>query len=196
MTKFAQRHCFSVASLFASARNVNDFSEDGFSALYGERMEITIPDPTPADRRERDMPARVDWRETDAASDWEESFFPMMNALWPVELAYGRSEEEAAALMNLHAGATSLITVDDQTYIAMTGGGMDLSWHIAAAYVCCGCVPPLDILDGLSRSPFETSKQAKRAILRAWREGVAHMKAKAKRMGEDRRAYAAKARAA
>lgn len=194
MTKFAPQYGFSVASLFADARNVNDFSEEGFTGLYGDRMSIIVPNPTPQDRRERGMPMRVGWRETDQASEWEDSFFPMMNALWPVELAYGRDEDEAAALMNQHAGATSLISIDDQTYIAMTGGGMNLSWHIAAAYVCCGCVPPLDILDGLSRSPFETSKQAKAAIMRAWREGVAHMKAKAKRMGDDRRAYLAKAR--
>ena len=116
----------------------------------------------------------------------------MMNAIWPVDLAYERSEAEAAALMNKHAGATSLICVDGNYFIAMTGGGMDLSWHIAAAYVCCGCVPPVAILDNLSRSPFETSKQARTAILRAWRQGARHLRFKAKSLMDGARQAAAK----
>ena len=116
-----------------------------------------------------------------------------MNALWPVDLAYGRSADEAAALMNKHGGATTLICVDGERYfIAMTGGGMDLSWHIAAAYVCCGCVPPVEILDGLHRSPFEASKQTRAAILKAWRQGARHLRHKAASLMTGARQAAAK----
>src|SRR5690606_5658935 len=35
--------------------------------------------------------------------------------------------------------------------IALTGGGMDLSDHIAAAYVICGQVPPVQVIESALR---------------------------------------------
>jgi hypothetical protein len=77
-----------------------------------------------------------------------------MNAAWPVELAYGVSEDEAANLMNRYSGATTLVAVSDEDgeesyFIGMSGGGMDLSWDLCAAFICCGCIPPITILQGL-----------------------------------------------
>lgn len=189
---FKPKHGYSVASIFADARNVDTFSPEGFSGLSDGRMEIHIPEPTPSDRRSYSMPARGDWTDCDGAYEYRDSFDPMMNSLWPVDLAYGRGEAEAARLINLHAGSTVLVTIDDETYIAMTSGGMDLSWHIAAAYVCCGCVPPVRILENLERSPFQTSKAARAAILTAWREGARFMASKAKAIRDGARKVAAK----
>jgi len=83
--------------------------------------------------------------------DWRDSFEPMMNYYWPVDLAYGVSPETAGALIEKHAGATSLVYLSEteQHAIVLTGGGMDLSWDICAAYVCCGCIPPLRLLEDL-----------------------------------------------
>lgn len=174
---------YSLANIFAEARNVEEFEPDGFSALYDDsRIESIVPEPTAADRRSYSLPMRGDWDDCDGAMEYRDSFWPMMNSLWPVDLAYRRSASEAARLMNLHAGATSLIEIDDQHYIALTGGGMDLSWHIAAAYVCCGCVPPLYILDGLRRSPFRMEDKVNRAILSAGREGAKHLRLRAKQL--------------
>jgi hypothetical protein len=101
---------------------------------------------------------------TDAFHEWADSFQPMMNYAWPVSLAYGGpSLEEAVELVNRYAGACTLVSFseghnpfgpefasDTPEYgIALTGGGMDLSDHIAVAYLCCGCVPPERILSGL-----------------------------------------------
>lgn len=88
---------------------------------------------------------------TDSFYDWQQRFEPAMNFYWPVNLAYGVSEEDAAALIDRHAGATSLVYIEsfDTHAIVLTGGGMDLSWDICAAYVCCGCVPPMELLEGL-----------------------------------------------
>lgn len=195
MSTFRPDHGFSVASIFAAPRDVYTFDPEGFSGLYERRMEIHIPDPSASDRRQYDMPRRGHWQDCEGADDYRAGFDPIMNALWPVQLAYGRSIETASRLMNAHAGAAVLVTIDDEEYIALAGGGMDLSWHLAAAYVCCGCVPPVDILDRLSGSPFESSKAARGAIMRAWREGARHMARQAKRLTADARKVAAKHKA-
>lgn len=203
MAKIKPQHGFSLRCVTSDARNIDTFgtNRDGepadFGSLYGDRLEVIIPDPTPSQRAEYDMPKRGDWNDCERGADeYRDSFFPMMNSLWPVELAYNRSESEAAALMNRHAGSTSLITIDGDHYIAMTGGGMDLSWHIAAAYVCCGCVPPLYILRNLSGSPFETSKPARAAILAAGRAGAAYLRQEAQKLTQDVRDLSKRAKAA
>ena len=202
MTSIKPAHGFSLRSVTADSRSIDTFgtNRDGepadFGSLYGDRMEIIIPEPTRADREQYDMPKRGDWQDCDGERDYCDGFFPMMNALWPVDLAYGRSEQEAADLMNRHGGATSLITIDGDHYIAMTGGGMDLSWHIAAAYVCCGAVPPLYILQNLSRSPFGVSPAATRAILAAARQGARYLRQQAQNVARDVRELSRKRKAA
>ncbi len=148
MTKIKPLTVFRSVASRLDARNIDTFgtNRDGepadFGSLYGDRLEVIIPDPTPSQRAEYDMPKRGDWDDCERGADeYRDSFFPMMNSLWPVELAYNRSEVRSGRADEPPCGLTSLITIDGDHYIAMTGGGMDLSWHIAAAYVCCGCVP-------------------------------------------------------
>jgi hypothetical protein len=110
----------------------------------------------------RGVDHRQAFAETDGYHEWADSFQPAMNYAWPVSIAYnGPSVEEAAALINKFAGACTLISFaegnnpwgDDsdapEYAIALTGGGMDLSDHLAVAYLCCGCVPPERLLSGL-----------------------------------------------
>lgn len=187
------QHGWSLSSVFADSVNVNDIHEGGFQELYGERMEVYVPEPSKQDRKSYGMAVRGEWDNgSRAADEWRDANFPIMNALWPVDLAYGRSHQEATRLIGKHGGATVLITIDDRDFIAMTGGGMDLSWHIASAYVCCGCVPPVQILEGLYRSPFETSKSARAAVLSAWRDGAKFLRDKARRLNVERQCYAKK----
>lgn len=187
MTKIRPQHGYSLANLTKESRDVDSFGVEGFSELYGDRMEIIVPEPSKSDREQYDLPRRGDWDGSRGADEYRDSFVPMMNSLWPVELAYGRGEQETADLINRHAGATTLIRIDDDYYIGMTGGGMDLSWHIAAAYVCCGCVPPLYILESLKGSPFRVGEAINRAVLSAARRGVKHLSDKAKRLRADLR---------
>jgi hypothetical protein len=158
-----------------------------WSELYqdGDEYDVALPCPTYGDVAERapelmeawfnDGPGTPGGREplrdehaeefgrTNAFHEWADSYHPAMNYAWPVSLGYGGpSVEEAAALINRHAGNCTLVSFseghspwgddsDAPDYaIALTGGGMDLSDHLAVAYLCCGCVPPERILSGLS----------------------------------------------
>lgn len=97
-----------------------------------------------------------DFRGSNGYYEWEDGHQPVMNALWPCEPRYGMSDEDAATAIDRYAGATVLVTINNEQHhglqgIAMTGGGMDLSWDLAAAYVCCGCIPPVRLLSDMPR---------------------------------------------
>lgn len=83
--------------------------------------------------------------------EWEESFEPVMNYAYPIELRHNADREGCAALIEAFAGCVTLVTVDRQDYLALTGGGMDLSWNICAAFIACKCMPPLKYLSDLPR---------------------------------------------
>lgn len=91
------------------------------------------------------------FQQSDAYFEWKDGFEPVMNYYWPVDLAYGVSPSAAAERIEQYGGATSLVYIESvNTYaIVLTGGGMDLSWDICAAYICCGCIPPSRLLLGL-----------------------------------------------
>lgn len=97
--------------------------------------------------------------QADGGDEWRGSFDPMMNFGWPVDLRYAEPEDIGAIAARIDAWglACTLIEIgtdaDDVTYeIALTGGGMNLSDHLAAAYIACGHVPPVALLDNLSGS--------------------------------------------
>jgi hypothetical protein len=63
---------------------------------------------------------------------------PMMSYAYPVH--HVADDGAARALVDL---PVCLVEVDGSTYLALTGGGMDLSWEICAAYVALGHLPPV-----------------------------------------------------
>ncbi len=67
---------------------------------------------------------------------------PMMNYYYPVDL---RDMDDAAR--RLVDTCLVPVEVDGQTGLALTGGGMDLSWEIAAAFVTLGYLPPVHFAD-------------------------------------------------
>lgn len=68
---------------------------------------------------------------------------PVGSAWWPVTKR-GIATEVAKDLL-LHSNNCALLyNTDTQEYgLVLTGGGMDLSWDIAQAYVLCGQRPPV-----------------------------------------------------
>lgn len=96
--------------------------------------------------------------DADVSDQWRDGFFPMMNVMWPVHLAYGVDARDAAARISALAGATALVDYggdyEEHLAIVLTGGGMDLSDHLARAYLCCGCVPPLELLENSEVTRF------------------------------------------
>lgn len=66
---------------------------------------------------------------------------PMINCAYPIDLDRMEGVEEAArALVNL---PLCVVCIEDGYFLALTGGGMDLSWQIAEGYMRLGYLPPV-----------------------------------------------------
>lgn len=71
---------------------------------------------------------------------------PMMNYMYPIDTRRVGGEDEAAlAIAELPLCVVCFIDgpYDGETFLALTGGGMDLSWEICEAYMRLGYLPPL-----------------------------------------------------
>jgi hypothetical protein len=68
---------------------------------------------------------------------------PMMNYWYPVKL----DDCEEAALKIAHLPLCVVEFEDGETGLALTGGGMDLSWEIAEAFIALGYWPPVHFCD-------------------------------------------------
>lgn len=68
---------------------------------------------------------------------------PQMNYFYPVRLS---DCEEAAELIR-HLPLCVVEFEDGKTALALTGGGMDLSWEICEAFIALGYFPPLHFCD-------------------------------------------------
>lgn len=111
------------------------------------------------------------FNDSDARYEWQDSFHPMMNYVYPVfifdsdgspsaQLIADRLEQFAPACSLIHFGEHSDFC--PETYgFALTGGGMDLSDHIAAAYLCADQVPPTWILQRLANAGMSERKLAR-----------------------------------
>ncbi|MGG5810888.1 hypothetical protein [Falsiroseomonas sp. CW058] len=97
-----------------------------------------------------------------------DSYYPMMTAMWPVAVTYRQSVADSAELMHRHGGATSLITWErngeEEIFIALTGGGMDLRFDIAMAYICCGQLPPARLMSDLPSFAGSLSWRQRRVL--------------------------------
>jgi hypothetical protein len=67
---------------------------------------------------------------------------PMMNYWYPVKIQ--DAADAARELINL---PLCVVEVDGETGLALTGGGMDLSWEICEAFILLGHQPPLHFCD-------------------------------------------------
>lgn len=79
---------------------------------------------------------------------------PMMNYFYPCRL----DDLEEAAEAIAHLPLCVVEWADGETGFALTGGGMDLTWEIADAYISCGYLPPfqytsLPDMSGKEREP-------------------------------------------
>lgn len=67
---------------------------------------------------------------------------PMMNYWYPI----GDDLEPLSAAVAL-PGPLCVVEVDGEWGLALTGGGMDLSWEICAAFIALGYLPPAHFAD-------------------------------------------------
>jgi hypothetical protein len=92
---------------------------------------------------------------------------PMMNYFYPLpdESRYGGALDkyDAQAIINL---PLCLVNLETGEYgLALTGGGMDLSWEICEAYIRLGYLPPFHFCD-LPRMAGRGTSARDRAIIR------------------------------
>lgn len=198
---------FSVVSLFATAQDRD------WSVGYAEDYEIVLPAFTldaiaqhaedllsvaqkaqaKADRLAL-APADLadEFQQSDGYDGFRDSFDPMMNYAWPVELGYEVEVRDAALLMSEFAPSCSLVerknrATDEWEYeIALNGGGMNLADHIAGAYLCCGALPPVAILDSLSGS-LPSYLLPRLPMAEVYAEAQAFLLSKAERLGDELR---------
>lgn len=94
---------------------------------------------------------------------------PMMNYLYPLPGSRDRDPAELArAIVHLPLCVVKLEDEDDYA-LALTGGGMDLSWQICAAFVACGYWPPLHFCD-LPRMAGRGTSRSDRSLIAKCRE--------------------------
>lgn len=106
------------------------------------------------------------------------TFDPMMNTLWPLpdmeNWDRNKPDDVKAALDNM---TLVHVSEDDGThpYLALTGGGMDMSWPIARTYVRLGYLPPstLGKLPEMGSMDFDAPEN--RAAIDALRQSHSHM---------------------
>ena len=89
---------------------------------------------------------------------------PMMSYWYPCCI----SDPENAAIALVHL-PLCVVEVDHTTGLALTGGGMDLSWEICAAYMLCGYLPPLNWCMHLPRMAGPSSQYTKMVLAGARR---------------------------
>ena len=67
---------------------------------------------------------------------------PMMNYYYPVQI-----DDVEDAARKLAGTCLCVVKVGDVTGLALTGGGMDLSWEICEAFMLLGYLPPAHFAD-------------------------------------------------
>lgn len=75
--------------------------------------------------------------------DDRDSFSPMMNTIYPLPYFEDDAGEAQFGLLT-SPGNVCLVEVNGETYMALTGGGMDMSWDICGGYMLLGYLPPVE----------------------------------------------------
>jgi len=112
--------------------------------LWMGTVEVKPEDYDFYDKREGD-----DWNISVERTDGEienEDFFPQMNYRYPVP-DLDRKNHSNNKIKKAVDEAGSLTLIEDlesnEKYLALTGGGMDLSWDIVKGYINLGFTPPV-----------------------------------------------------
>jgi len=101
---------------------------------------------------------------------------PLMNFFYPLpgfeEIMKWNSWSEIQIAKELaRTVPLCLVTQNGEYGLALTGGGMDLSWEICEAYIRCGYLPPLHFCK-LPRLAGQRLTPTKRKIIACCRESI------------------------
>lgn len=119
-----------------------------------------------------------------ASATWKSQFEPAMTVFWPCKISVGANEASNAMY---EAGLSCVIVtgrindITEVTGFALTAGGLDLSDHLAAAYMCCGQLPPVLVTE----RAVEISSPKMGAELKEAAEGiVAHLQSSISKLND------------
>ena len=91
---------------------------------------------------------------------------PMMNYWYPVDHITDEDEAEQAAV-KLQDVPLCVVEVNGDYGLALTGGGMDLSWDICKAFVLIGALPPVHFADLPDMGPTYADAEVVQAMRRS-----------------------------
>lgn len=136
------------------------------------RWDIVYPDISDWSREELEAwaedhdvnrPSALDWAKADEdeqeqmldelredvfrhMQDEPDLFAPMMNYIYPLPY-YRGSASDAQSVLTQVGVSVVVVEVDGDVYLALSGGGMDMSWDICRAYMELGYLPPFHFSD-------------------------------------------------
>lgn len=85
---------------------------------------------------------------------------PMMNYWYPVKL-----DNPVGAALDIGTGCVCVVEMrDGTTGLALTGGGMDLSWEICEAFIDAGYLPPVHFCDLPEMAGMKWDKHTERIV--------------------------------
>jgi hypothetical protein len=122
---------------------------------------------------------------TNETSEEELGLDPMMSYAYPLEGARDPSALAYAVATNPHGLPLTVVEIGGEPYLALTGGGMDLSWEICAAYIACGYLPPLHFAQHLPRMAGWEREAWRGPVLEACALSAAIARSWAQRAAED-----------
>lgn len=97
------------------------------------------------DREELDdIAEEIEERARELAQDEPGEWEPMMNYAYPLP---GFREDPEDAQARLEGLPVVVVLLDDEVVLALSGGGMNLSWEICEAYARLGYRPPLQFCE-------------------------------------------------
>lgn len=120
------------------------------------------------------------WVDLDLTDEERErdQFAPMMNSLWPLpEPRHFENRRPRDAKDRLENMTLVCVREDDgdNLYLALTGGGMDMSLSIARSYVALGYLPPAT-LGRVPRGVFSPDVPTDRRAVAALRKSLSLMR--------------------
>lgn len=111
---------------------------------------------------------------------------PMMSYWYPCNWGRYTEDSDDAARRIAHLPVCLIEFQDGEMGLALTGGGQDLSWEIAEAYILLGYLPPLAYAGDLPAMKAYTKERLARMrlVLSAARKSLAWMRSRVGSMAE------------
>lgn len=135
--------------------------------------------------RELEISKRGEWSERRQNGVGEDDYYPMMNYCYPLYKAPTDSE-----IFKVHRlTSCTVVEKDGDYYLALTGGGMDLSQDIALAYYICQRWIPYELAIEVNTQPNLSQygiyyRRTMRAVKDSLRENILSARRKIKEINK------------